>query len=409
MFKIHGNLLFLFSPVLYFILLFRASLDPILDYTKISGIGLGALLNLIVVVLYLYIFIKEKFTVPISCLKLWGGFIIVGFISISLSPEKINSLRSFFSILTYFSFFSFGFYLVKDKLGLINILSVIIFSAILPLLYSIYELFFIYSSGGRIFGTFSHPNIFAFYLVLIVSLSFYVLKTDFLKFTPKFILLTKYIFFSSLIFLLLTKTRSAWISVIFIFLFYGVINDRKYLLYIFLAILISLFVPEVQNRVFDIFSGDSVDNLAYGESLNSYAWRKIVWLASFEYILNNPLFGHGYDTFSYYFLDFFPLEEDKGFDAHNTYVQIAFDMGFIGVFFFLVLFLFLFRRLYLYSSFDKKGGSIFMALIISYLLVGYSDNMLFYLSFNWYFWFFFGSIFFFTNNYINSFRGSKNE
>lgn len=196
----------------------------------------------------------------------------------------------------------------------------------------------------------------------------------------------------------MTKTRSAWLALIIMFSVYALLIERRYLLYLFLSLLMLLLIPEVQDRVLDIFSGSGVDSLDVGESLNSYEWRKVVWFASWDYIAERPFLGHGYDTFSYYFLDFFPLEESKGFDAHNAYVQITFDMGFLGLFAYLLIFTFIMKRLLIQFKKDKKGTSIIIGLVISYLVAGYSDNMLFYLSYNWYFWGLLGGFFFKKNS-----------
>ena len=72
------NSLYLFSPILFFLLFFRASLDPLLDLTKFGGIGLGAGLNLLVLIMLFSVLLKFKFELPLSLIKLWGGFILLG-------------------------------------------------------------------------------------------------------------------------------------------------------------------------------------------------------------------------------------------------------------------------------------------------------------------------------------------
>jgi O-antigen ligase len=197
----------------------------------------------------------------------------------------------------------------------------------------------------------------------------------------------------------MTKTRSAWIAMAMIFILYGMMVERKYLLYLVLISLGALLIPSVHERVIDLFAGNSIENITEGEPLNSYAWRKVVWLASWDYIINKPILGHGYDTFSYYFLEFTPLEGEKGYDAHNVYVQIAFDMGFLGLFAYLIIFIGIMIRLFKLFVYDKKGGVILIALLFSYMLVCMSDNMLYYLSYNWYFWFLMG-VFYYIPSHI---------
>ncbi len=387
------NSLYLFSPTLFFLLFFRASLDPLLDLTKSGGIGLGALLNLLTLLILFVIVAKFKFEIPLSLLKIWGAFLLLGLMSILLSPEKIASMRSFFSILTYFSFFTFAFYLLKSKDDLKGFIKLIIYSSVIPFSFTLMEFISpeesITKDGFRLFGSFSHPNIFAFYLVLIASLCFYALKSTLIRFDSRFLMHVKVIFLASLVCLIATKTRSAWIAMAVVFIVYGVMVERRYLLYISIISVLALMIPSVHERIIDLFSGGSIDNIAE-EGLNSLAWREIVWLASLDYILDKPIMGHGYDTFSYYSLEFTPLEGASGFDAHNVYVQIAFDMGFLGLLAYLIIFAGILIRLFKLIGYDKKGGVVLLGLLLSYLLVGFSDNMLFYLSYNWYFWFLMG-------------------
>ncbi len=374
-------------------------MDPILHLTKVGSIGLGAVLNLIMVAYFLYACAKSRMTIPRAFFSVWGLFIIIGLISIISSPDKVRSLRSFFVVLTYMSVFCLSAYFIRSKQDLAYVIKLVILSSLIPFAFTIFEFLNPASSttkdGFRLFGSFSHPNIYAFYLVLIASLCLFVNKQKILEFDQGLILLSKFVFVIALIFLILTKTRSAWGAFTIVITVYGTLAERRYLYYLLVVVALSLMIPTVHERVMDVFtSGTSIENLEDGEALNSYAWRLVVWIASWDYILAKPFLGHGYDTFSYYFLDFFPLEESRGFDAHNTYVQIVFDMGFLGLVGYLLIFIAILKRLFTYFQWDKQGSTIIIGLVTSYLAVGYSDNILFYLSYNWYFWLIMGCCYF---------------
>jgi len=394
--------LYAFSSILFYILFFRASLDPLLNLTKIGGIGLGALLNLLVVMMFIMVCFKQRLLIPKTFISVWGSFLLVGLASIVLSPDKVTSLRSFFSVLTYWSVFCLSYFFIKNKNDGEFFIRFVIYSAVIPISFVFFEFLFPESSttrsGFRLFGSFSHPNIFAFYLVLIGTLCMYAIKSNIFCFSRAFLTHSKVIFIISICCLLLTQTRSAWLAMIVVIFIYGLLAERKYLIYLFSLVLLSLLIPSVQDRVFDIFSGPSAADLAVGESLNSYEWRKVVWLASWDYIASKPFLGHGYDTFSYYFLEFFPLQESTKFDAHNAYVQIAFDMGFLGLTSYLIIFFLLTVRFVKFFRVDNKGASLILGLIASYMVAGYSDNMLFYLSYNWYFWSVMGFFYFYSLN-----------
>ncbi|WP_153914808.1 O-antigen ligase family protein [Shewanella sp. TC10] len=407
------NSFYIFSPLLFYVVFLRASLDPVLNLTKVAGIGMGAILNLVVVCFFIVVCFIKKFELPKSFFKVWFLFVSVGLISIVISPDKVGSARSFFSVLTYFSIFSLTFYFIKTKEDFAGIVRLIVYSSIIPFLFVFKEFALPAASttkdGFRLFASFSHPNIFAFYLVLVVSMCFYAMKSKVILFTPKFIQHAKYIMFFGICCLVLTKTRSAWAALLVVFTIYGVIYERKVLLYLTVLACIGMLVPAVQERVLDIFSGVTADDLEYGEVLNSYTWRQIVWAASWDYIIDKPLLGHGYDTFSYYFLDFFPLEGSTKFDAHNAYVQIAFDMGFVGVLGFLLIFIFVIKEMLVFYKYDKPGTAILIGLILSYLLVCYSDNMFFYLSYNWYFWLVMGAFYYLSRIETATAQGVSND
>ncbi|MFY0100015.1 hypothetical protein ABTQ08_21355, partial [Acinetobacter baumannii] len=78
----------------------------------------------------------------------------------------------------------------------------------------------------------THPNILAFYLTLIISLGLYVLKSPTFKLSQ----LQRFAFTGYLgvlmVLLLLTQTRSAWAAVLVLFVLYGLMFERRYLIYL---------------------------------------------------------------------------------------------------------------------------------------------------------------------------------
>jgi hypothetical protein len=67
-------------------------------------------------------------------------------------------------------------------------------------------------------------------------------------------------------------------------------------------------------------------------------------------------------------------------------------MGLLGVFALIWLFGSVARQFLKGPRHDPPGVLIMLCILISYVLECYSDNMHFYLSFNWYFWFVIGTI-----------------
>jgi O-antigen ligase len=224
---------------------------------------------------------------------------------------------------------------------------------------------------------------------LVISLGLYVLKSDATTLsTQNRLILTGYTFFM-LALLMLTQTRSAWIACFSLFAVYGLIFERRYLLYLILIPLLALLIPSVRDRVLDLGAGNEVVQYA---KLNSFAWRVYIWESGLKWMRpEHYLLGYGIDSFQHYSPTFFPLAGKTNFGAHNLYVQWIFELGALGLLAYLWLFgrlLWLLRKM---LPIDKLGGFILISLVIQYLMVSFSDNMAAYLVFNWYFWFVAGS------------------
>jgi O-antigen ligase len=134
------------------------------------------------------------------------------------------------------------------------------------------------------------------------------------------------------------------------------------------------------------------NNGSSGDTLNSYAWRVVLWQAGLEWMQGaHALFGYGLDSFKFYSPRFFPLEGQDSWDPHNVYVQLVFETGLAGLFCYVWLLTRLLRRLRHGMALDRPGSVILMSIVLAYMLTAYFDNMLYYLAFNWYFWFLAGS------------------
>lgn len=110
-------------------------------------------------------------------------------------------------------------------------------------------------------------------------------------------------------------------------------------------------------------------------------------------MLERPLLGHGLESFKPSTPSFFPLVGLQGIDGHNFYLQTSFEMGLAGILALVWLFGWVAYRLIRGYPRDPPGILVLLCILTSYLLESYSDNMHFYLSFNWYFWFMMGTIY----------------
>lgn len=385
-------------------------MDSVFGLFRFGGITGGALLNVVLLFMLVAILIHSKFK-PIKEAKYWLPLVVMLAVSVAYSPYLASAIRSLLVVITYFAMFLIPFHFIKSEQHFIECIRVLVYSSLLPLVAVIYELIFPAGStnvnGFRLYSTFGHPNVFAFYLVTIVSVCFYVIKSNVFINDAKFRKLCFYVMFFGLLCILGTKTRSAWAVIAFLILIYGLFRERQYLIYLGVAAVIALMIPSIQDRIFDLFQGNDTDAFLNDyETLNSYAWRKIIWASALEKFWERPFFGFGYESFTYYSGDFFIIENEKGAGAHNTYVQFLFEIGVIGFTAFIWLLLPLLSKLWDLRNKASENIIVF-ALFGCYCLIHYSDNVFDYLTFNWYFWFFIGAFLAFSK--IESTEGQKIE
>ena len=386
--------LYYYSPIFLFVLATRPSLDPLLDMFKFGGIGFGALLNVFMLFVLFAILSHAHFKIN-KMAMIWIPLLVIMAVSIIYTPYLAQALRGWLVVITYMAIFLVPFHFIKTKQHFIECLKIIVYSSFIPLVAVFYEFLFPAGStninGFRLFSTFNHPNVFAFYLVTIVSVCFFVIKSSLFASETKFRQQCWIVLFFSLVCILGTKTRSAWAVIALLVLIYGIFNEKKYLIYLAAASAVALMIPSIQERVLNLFQGNDTDAFLNNyEALNSYAWRKVIWAGALEKFWERPILGFGYESFTYYSVNFFLIEQEQGAAAHNTFVQLLFEVGIIGFFAFLWLLIPLLLSLWKLRNKARENIIVF-GLFVSYCLIHYSDNVFDYLVFNWYFWFFIGA------------------
>ncbi|MES1980887.1 MAG: O-antigen ligase family protein [Pseudomonadota bacterium] len=376
------------------ILLFRASGDIFLESSKFStGVGVGGLINALIILIAMLFVLERPSGITRLIISIWGGVLLVALIASAHTPVPADAIRMFLAMVSNFAVFVIAFYLVKSRADFQLFLGIVVLSSVLPVLYSFVDIALnshvTSPDGFRLKSTFSHANIFAFYLVFIISLVFYQIKSDLVALTQaRRIGLALYLLLLIAL-LLLTKTRSAWAGCFVVFVVYGVLFERRYLLYLLLVPLAGLLIPSVRDRLLDLNSGNEYVQYA---KLNSYAWRKLLWKTSLEWMKPlNSIMGYGLDSFRYYSPQFFPLAGKMNVGAHSTYVQWFFETGIVGVTAAAWMYCRMLYTLWLGRTEDRLGTAIIITLVVEYLVFAYSDNMQYYLSFNWYFWFVMGA------------------
>ena len=381
------------SRLTLLVILLRPSCDRIFDWFKTmmgGDLGPGAAVNLLVLTLGgLAIAKKPKLLVAPPVLA-WLAFIASACLSLVFSHDSSMGMRLVQNLLTYAAVFILPFALVSDRLDAKRWCWTGIWSSAIPVLYGLFQAAAspaILMGDDRLESTFTHPNIFAFFLMGTIALALFMKSSRLmaLSYLQHRVLLA---YIPALVFLLLlTKTRSAWLATAFLFAGYALVVDRRWLMLVPLAPVVLL-VPGVADRLFDL-SGGNVDG-GYAQ-LNSYAWRRLLWQSALDWMAQNPslLIGNGPEMFKAFDPIFFPRgAEAGGVGAHNAFLQIYFEMGLLGLGSFGAIFAMIFRQLYVRARTDLEGSVVMALNCIGYLTVFYSDNLLAYLQYQWFFWFF---------------------
>ena len=376
------------------VLIARAACDPLFELIKPEaggGMGLGAAVNAFMLAVAGLFALRRPRAVLGAAVPMWLAFLLAAALSTVLAPVFSSAARLFLVQLSYCALFAIPFFLVRGAADVRPCLYAVLTSSVVPVVFALVQLAMQGGIGsgeeGRLRATFSHPNIFAFYLVLMLSMILYLQKAAGPPRRPRALWL-----YAALLLALLvcTKTRSAWAGALLVFVLYGLFFQRRYLLYALLVPALLMLDPAVRDRVTEL--GVPSSDTPGATNLNSYAWRVLLWKAGLQWMdASHTVFGYGLDAFKHYSPRFFPLEGQDEWDPHNVYVQLLFETGMVGLAAYAWLFWRLIRHLWRGIARDRPGSLILLATVLSYLLTSYSDNMLYYLSYNWYFWFFMGS------------------
>jgi O-antigen ligase len=385
--------------VVYGLLLIRASCDPVFTVLGAGdgSMGLGAILNVVAIAVTLLLVAKAPSTAPFPVIGIWGPFLLIVFAATCYAPDFTAASRLAFVFLSYWSFFIIPFLIWRAPGDLSRFLMLVVASSIVPSLYALVDI----AQGAsnmadfRLFSTFSHPNIYAFYLVLLIGLALYVRSSRIIQVTPTVRrLMTLYIPYL-IVLLMLTKARSAWIACGLILVVYALRIDRKFLFGLLLIPMLAIADPSAVDRLTEVTGTtefDSFKQLNETNRLNSYVWRQALWESAIPQIFEKPLLGHGLESFKPSTPSFFALVGPLGIDGHNLYLQVGYEMGAAGFLALLWLLGSVAGQILKGRRRDPPGVLIILGIWVGYVLECYSDNMHFYLSFNWYFWFVMGTI-----------------
>ncbi len=383
------------SHLLYFLfmlLLLRPAIDSILLSIRFSvggiDIGLGGIVNLFLVlgaIFYILITPHNSNRLKLPIIAFYAMFCFVYSMSLFTSPEvssAVKILLGYFSVLAILIMVIGNISSEKDA-GLL--LKAIPLSAIIPIVVGTIDYLFYggYSgefAAGRFVATFSHPNVLAFFLLIVIGCLFFQIDNPSPSLQYSFWRIVCILILISI--LVIAETRSAWMAFVLMGAMYAVFFNRKWIMPGIGMLIVLSFVPLVQQKVLNIFS--SYGGQVEINEMSSFGWRLNKWYELLHAGLKKPFLGHGILSPRY-------LGKDN-LDAHNDYIRFFVESGFIGVLaYFLPYFYVLTHAVKNYQSFEKnevlqKLASFFICFIPAFLLMSISENLAGYVIIHWYFW-----------------------
>jgi len=265
------------------------------------------------------------------------AYLSVCVFSIFISANLAISSRTFFAkTLQDIAFFFVVFETLNEKKRIRNVLNVLFLSSLVLGIDGIYQHFtrqdflrhrpVIFTD--RIYASFATPNAFGCYLSVVIP---FLISRFFSKLRIK---VSRFIYFALFILLfvclLLTVSRGAWLafltSVLFMSIWVRALAVFLLVLGIFILATYVFYPPYLKERLAKFFFfSDTID-----------IDRKFIWQAGWKMFVARPWIGLGLGTFMFNFKKF--IAEDYKYTAsyaHNCYLQMASELGIIGLLAFL--------------------------------------------------------------------------
>lgn len=175
---------------------------------------------------------------------------------------------------------------------------------------------------ARVYSTMENPNIYAGYLVVVIAMALGVLLAVG-QWRKKILYVMLILGLSSC--LALTYSRGGWVSFLGMLAVLGIVRHTRFLWFLIIGPLLAVWLnPTLLERLVSIVN--PVDS--------SSALRLALWESSLAMLLDHPVFGIGWGTYwlVYPAYDFFiNNSETTIYHAHNMFLHIGAELGFLGL------------------------------------------------------------------------------
>ena len=374
------SVFFMHKPLWGFlsIIVIRTSVDFLDTYfslpiTETINLNVASLLALSLITMMAAISIPNyKKFIHTPLIFSFSAFILFSGISIIYSIDIGATFEETVRIISIFATFVLGhMFCVAIPGARKTIISTILFASILPITFALFQLVtntgFSDNTGtdGRLFGTFKHPNSFASFLIIIISLLTYRVFSSFEEPADR---RSKTLFLTLTIgLLILTFSRGGWFALIIFFGIFTLLRAPK-VLFISIAIGIILFFvsPAIHDRIEDVYNPPAD---------SSVRWRFQQWKNAISAWQLSPIYGYGAGT------EIAIFEREQGFYAgnpytHNDMIKVLQETGIVGLALFLILILTTLTRLIItHHKLPMGNDRLFVLVVILLFIAEFSFGM----------------------------------
>jgi len=273
------------------------------------------------------------------------AFLVLALISLAWTPELDDSFRSWLRLSLLAVVLFIAGWAVSD-MGRLRALSIVVLlAALVPIGVGFFQLatgdFNTRQGFDAIDGTFTFANGYAYFLMIVLTVGVVVLMESRALLAR---LATTALLSLAAIAFVLTYARSAWLGLAVVLVLLAVFQYRRMGAVAAVGVLAAaLAIPSGLGVVGERFSDLSSSSGAYGE--NSWSWRTDNWSRMLPYAFERPVAGNGFASYKPLTVQEFgvsnpafvdepedgALEYSLGVSAHNDYVKLAVETGFLGM------------------------------------------------------------------------------
>ena len=347
----------------------------------VSGINLNlsSLFAMYCIFIVFTFIVLNKIYIKNNIITAFVVFIAVGLMSVIIPYSYHLGIIELFKYVSILAVYLIILYLnSKEESFGSTITKAMILSAIVPLSVGLYQIIFKkgFSSGfsseeglNRVYGTFVHPNSYAFYLLIII-VTIFIYNQKYRR--DKFFYLIGAV---ALLELYFTYTRSAWLGMALMVVSYVFLSDISFNKKISFGILLIILSIPIYNLTYQRFA----NVLSGSMEESSLATRLYIWKGMFTIYKERPVIGYGIGSFKYYS----DIVLNWRIEAHNDYLRLLFETGIIGLLAYLGI---QFNVLKNILKYKVNGYKIVVILICTFYLLSLSDNIIDMAVCQWYMW-----------------------